>query len=280
MTGDYSEQKAINKQYWDALVAVNADTKGNDGYNVKGFLAGERSLHPIELAELPDVTGLSMLHLQCHFGKDTLTLADMGARVTGYDYSPAAIEKARWLATETGIEATFVEGDLYDAPKLIDGQFDAVFVSWGAINWLPDIQGWAGVVAHFVKPGGWFYMAEGHPVMATIDDEDPDPNGPVTVRYPYFHKPEPLRFTTTTAYADNETQLEVTENHEWFHPVGEVVTSLIDAGLRLEFLHEHPEITWRAMPYLVRGEPGQYRMPDDRPSIPLSFSLMAVKPEA
>ena len=274
MTSDYSDEKDINRRYWDALVPVNADT---EGYDVKGFLAGDRDLHPIELRELPDVSGLSLLHLQCHFGMDTLVLARKGASVTGYDYSPAAIEKARWLAAEVGIDATFIEGDLYDAPNLIDGQFDAVFVSWGAINWLPDIQGWAKVIAHFVKPGGWFYLAEGHPMAYAIDDEDPD--GPVTVRYPYFHKPDPLRFVTTTAYADNETQLEETENHEWFHPVGEVVTSLIDAGLRLEFLHEHPEITWRAMPYLVPGEPGQYRMPDDRPNMPLSFSLKAVKPK-
>ena len=276
MTSNYAKEKDINRRYWDALVAVNADTEGNDGYDVKGFLAGTRQLHPIELRELPDISGLSLLHLQCHFGMDTLLLARMGAKVTGYDYSSAAIEKARWLADEAGIEARFVQGDLYDAPDLVDGTFDAVFVSWGAINWLPDIQGWAKVVAHFVKPSGWFYLAEGHPVAYTIDDEDR--SGPVTVRYPYFHKPEPLRFQTTRAYADNETKLEVTENHEWFHPVGEVVTSLIDAGLRLEFLHEHPEITWRAMPYLVPGEPGQYRMPDDRPNIPLSYSLMAVNP--
>jgi SAM-dependent methyltransferase len=278
MSEDFADLKAINKKYWDALVAVNSDTEGNDGYNVKAFLAGEGDLHPIELAELPDVAGLSLLHLQCHFGMDTLKLARKGARVTGFDYSSAAIEKARWLAGEVGIDATFIEGDLYDAPDLIDGQFDAVFASWGAINWLPDIQAWAKVVADFVKPGGWFYLAEGHPVAYTIDDEDPD--GPVKVRYPYFHKPEPLCFQTTTAYADNDTQLEVTENHEWFHPVGEVVTSLIQAGLRLEFLNEHPEITWRAMPYLVPGAPGQYRMPDDRPNIPLSFSLLARKPEA
>jgi SAM-dependent methyltransferase len=277
MTSDYSKEKDINRRYWDALVAVNADTEGNDGYDIKGFLAGTRKLHPIELRELPDISGLSLLHLQCHFGMDTLLVARLGAKVTGFDYSSTAIEKARWLAVEAGIDARFVQGDLYEAPDLIDETFDAVFVSWGAINWLPDIQAWAKVVAHFVKPGGWFYLAEGHPVAYTIDDEDPD--GPVTVRYPYFHKPEPLRFQTTTAYADNETKLEVTENHEWFHPVGEVVTSLIDAGLRLEFLHEHPEITWRAMPYLVPGEPGQYRMPDDRPNIPLSYSLKAAKPK-
>ena len=276
MTSDYSDQKGINQRYWNALVEVNADTEGHDGYNIKGFLAGERELHPIELRELPDLAGLSLLHLQCHFGLDTLLLARKGATVTGFDYSPAAIRKARWLAGEAGIDATFVEGDLYDAPKLIDEQFDAVFVSWGAICWLPDIQAWAKVVSHFLKPGGWFYMADGHPVMFTIDDEDPD--GPVRVRYPYFHKPEPIRFETPTAYADNETKLEVTETHEWNHPIGEVVTSLIDAGLRIEFLHEHPEITWRAMPYLVPGERGQYRMPGDRPNIPLSFSLMAVKP--
>lgn len=158
MTCDYSDEKDINRRDWDALVAVNANTEGNDGYNVKEFLAGERDLHPIELRELPDVSSLSLLHLQCHFDLDTLTLARKGATVTGCYYSSATIEKARWPATRLGFDATFIEGDLYDAPDLISGQFDAVFVRWGAINWLLHIQGWAKVMAHFVKLGGWFYM--------------------------------------------------------------------------------------------------------------------------
>ena len=276
MANDYSKEKDLNRRYWDALVAVNADTEGYDGYNIKAFLQGERDLHLIELSELDDVAGLSLLHLQCHFGMDTLMLARRGARVTGFDYSTAAIEKARWLAGKAGIDARFIQGDIYQAPALIDATFDAVFVSWGALCWLPDIQGWARVVAHFLKPGGWFYLAEAHPVMNTIEDENTDET--VRVRYPYFHKPDPIRFDTQTAYTDNRTALAVTETHEWIHPIREVVTSLIDAGLRLEFLHEHPEITWRAMPYLVPGERGQYRMPDDRPNIPLSYSLKAVKP--
>jgi SAM-dependent methyltransferase len=276
MTNDYAREKDINRLYWDALVGVNTDIEGSDGYNIKGFLKGERDLHPIELRELDDLSGRTLLHLQCHFGLDTLLLARKGATVTGFDYSEAAIDKARWLAAEAGMEARFVRGDIYDAPDLIDGTFDAVFVSWGALNWLPDIEAWAKVVAHFVKPGGWFYLAEGHPMAHCIDDEVPD--GPVRVRYPYFHKPDPIRFNSTIAYADNKTKLAVTETHEWAHPVGEVVTSLIDAGLRLEFLHEHPEITWKAMPYLVPGDSGQYRMPDDRPNMPLSYSLKAVKP--
>lgn len=276
MTKDYADEKAINREYWDALVEVNASMEDEDGYDISGFLAGGRDLHPIELGELPDVDGLSLLHLQCHFGMDTLILARKGARVTGLDYAPAAIGKARWLAQQAGIDARFVEGDLYAAPTLIEGPFDAVFVSWGALCWLPDIQGWAKIVADFVKPGGWFYLAEGHPIAFTVDDEDPD--GPVRIRYPYFHKPEPLRFTSTTAYADNKTELEVTETREWNHPVGEVVTSLIEAGLQLSFLHEHPELPWRAMPYLVPGKPRQYQMPDDRPNIPLAYSLLATKP--
>lgn len=276
MTEDHGDKKDVNRAYWDALFAVNAAADTPDGYNVSGFLAGETDLHPIELGELPDLDGLSLLHLQCHFGLDTLRLARKGASVTGLDFSEPAIEKARWLAGEAGIEASFVHGDFHDAPKLIDGAFDAVFCSWGTVSWLPDIKRWAEIIAHFLKPGGWFYIADVHPTMLMMEDEDPE--GPVRVAYPYFHKPEPLRFESSVAYIDNETKLAVTETYEWNHPIGEIVTSLIDAGLRLDFLHEHPEITWMAFPFLVPGRRGQYRMPDDRPNFPLSFSLKATKP--
>ncbi len=184
-SSDYAEEKAVNREYWNQLVHINAGSEGHDGYNVAGLLRGERPLHAIEEAELGSVAGLSLLHLQCHFGVDTMILAQKGALVTGLDYSPDAITKARELAGKAGLDATFVEGDLYEAPSLIEGRFDLVYTGWGALNWLPDIERWAEVVAHFVKPGGAFYIAEWHPALATLDDERKD--GPATVAYSYFH---------------------------------------------------------------------------------------------
>ena len=273
---DYAEEKAVNRAYWNELVHINAESEGHDGYNVAGLLRGERPLHPIEDGELGPVDGLSLLHLQCHFGVDSLILAQRGAAVTGLDYSPDAIAKARELAEKAGLGATFVEGDLYDAPSLVEGQFDLVYTGWGALNWLPDIERWAAVVAHFVKPGGTFYIAEWHPALATLDDEQTE--GPATVAYSYFHKPNPLRWETEVAYSDGASKLESKTNYEWIHPIGEIVTALIKAGLRLDFLHEHDEVAWKALPIMVPGGHGQYRLPDGHPSFPLSFSIKATKP--
>ena len=262
-----------NRARWDELAAINRDSAM---YDVDSFRRGTRDLHPLELAEMGSVDGLDLLHLQCHFGLDTLVLARKGARVTGLDFSTEAIATARRLADEAGIDARFVEGDLYDAPKLIDGRFDMVFVTWGTICWLPDILAWARIVADFLRPGGRFYFADAHPYIQTFDDTDPD--GPMRVRFPYFHKPEPLLFEQVSAYADPHARTVNTRTFEWIHGVGEVVTALIDAGLRLDFLHEHAEIVWQAFPYLVQGEDGQYRIPADRPQVPLSYSLQASKP--
>ena len=268
---------AANRARWDELVAPHLTASG---YTVDALRAGDRRLHPIEESVIGDVAGLSVLHLQCHFGLDTLTLAQRGARVTGIDFSPKAITAARSLAEEVGLTATFVEGDLYDAPSLIDGRFDLVFTTWGTICWLPDLAGWAEVAAGFLKPGGRFYFADCHPVAYVWADEagacDP-PAGLFRTKYPYFHGSGPLDLDDPIDYASDFKPVN-TRSFEWVHTVGDIVTAVSAAGLTFEFLREHPEITWALLPSLVATEGGQYGWPEGtEPTLPLSLSFMARK---
>ena len=227
------------------------------------------------------MAGLDVLHLQCHFGVDSLILAQRGARVTGLDYAPSAIRAARALTVELGLDARFVEGSVYDAPALIDGRFDLVYVTWGTICWLPDLAGWARVAAHFLNPGGRFYFCDAHPAARVFDDSSEAaalPLGTLRVHYPYFHRPEPTACTVTADYADPTAELRNRRTYEWEHGVSDIVNAVIGAGLRLDWLREHDEIAWKLLPILVPGGHGQYRWPDGfEPRLPLSLSLSASK---
>ncbi|EDP66315.1 hypothetical protein BAL199_25249 [alpha proteobacterium BAL199] len=271
-----------NRMHWDELVGIHLGTTGSDGYNVAALKRGTRTLHAVEEAEIGSVDGLDVLHLQCHFGVDSLILAQRGARVIGLDYSPAAIAAARGLAAETGLDARFVEGNVYDAPRLIDGRFDLVFVTWGTICWLPDLPAWAGVVAHFLKPGGRFYFCDAHPAARVFDDSATAaalPLGTLRVHYPYFHRAEPTANTASVDYADPTAEIRNQRTYEWEHSVSDIVNAVIGAGLQLDWLHEHDEIAWNLLPILVPGGQGQYRWPDGfMPKLPLSLSLSARKP--
>src|SRR5205823_6481205 len=156
-----------NRKHWDELVSIHVKSAF---YTVDSVRQGRTSLHPLEIEELGDVRGKRLLHLQCHFGLDTLSWARLGAAVTGADFSDEAIRTARELASELQIPATFVLSNLYDLPGALDGQFDVVYTSHGVLGWLPDIAGWARVAAHFVKPGGFFYVAEIHPVAQVFEN--------------------------------------------------------------------------------------------------------------
>ena len=251
-------------------------------YDATSLRAGRAKKNAIEEAELGPVDGLRLLHLQCHFGRDSLILAQRGATVVGLDFSTPAIAAARALAAELGLadRTRFVEADLYDAPKAIaePASFDRVYVTWGAICWLPDIAGWARIVAHFLRPGGSLYLAEGHPAALVLDDAVPQPDGRPGFFVPYFHS-EPLVLDDPTDYADPEARLTNSRTCEWIHPLGSVVSALIAAGLRLDWLHEHDAITWRMFKCLVEGPDGLFRWPD-RPWLPLSYSLQATCPRA
>jgi SAM-dependent methyltransferase len=267
--------QTANRANWDERVGVHL---GPGGYDLTDLRQGRGRLDPIVEAELPGVSGKRVMHLQCHFGKDTLSLAQRGAEVVGLDFSAAAITAARDLATQLGLSARFVHADLYDAPAAVGEQaaFDLVFVTWGALPWLPDIRRWADIVAGFLKPGGAVYLAEGHPAALVLDDEAPQADGNPGFFLPYFHS-EALTFNQTTDYADPTACLTNSTTYEWVHPLGAVVTALLAAGLRLDWLHEHDAVTWQMFKCLTKGPDRLYRWPD-KPWLPLSYSLQATRP--
>ena len=269
--------RALNLANWDERVPIHLAAPAYSGT----LTTGDARLNAIEEAELGPVDGLRLLHLQCHFGRDTLMLAQRGATVVGLDFSTPAIATARALAAELQLtdRARFVEADLYDAPNAIPepASFDRVYVTWGALCWLPDIAGWARIVAHFLRPGGSLYLAEGHPAALVLDDTTLQSDGRPGFYVPYFHA-APLVLDDASDYADPDARLENSTTCQWIHPLGATVTSLIEAGLRLDWLREHDAVTWRMFACLVAGTDGLWRWPD-KPWLPLAFSLHATKPE-
>jgi SAM-dependent methyltransferase len=260
-----------NRRHWDELVPFH---KSSAYYDTDAFLAGKCSLRDLETRELGDVRGKTMLHLQCHFGMDTLSWARRGAIVTGVDFSPAAVSAAQKLAEDAGIEARFIECDVYSLPERLGYQFDIVFTSYGVLFWLPDISRWASVVSHFLRPGGTFYMAEFHPAAGMFDSTVDE----LRVIESYFRGEEPLRFDEDGSYADPEARLKNRTTYSWPHPVGEVLTALIDAGLQIEFVREFPYSIEQRFPFMTRGDDGYWHLPPEMPSIPMLYSLRAVKP--
>jgi SAM-dependent methyltransferase len=274
---DVEASFAANQRLWDAWTAVHA---AGEFYDLAGFREGGIRIRPYEIAALGDVTGKSLLHLQCHFGLDTLSWARLGAIVTGVDFSPAAIRLARELAADIGItDARFSESNVYQLPVRLADAFDIVYTSRGVLGWLPDIRGWARVVARFVRPGGRFYISEAHPVIQVFESEGVGPRE-LRLQYPYWEHGDPLIFDVHGSYADRDAELgaEHTE-HGWDHGLGEIVSALIDAGLRIDRLEEQPFLEWPA-DFLVEREPGSgvYVLPDGPGELPLMFSLLASKP--
>jgi SAM-dependent methyltransferase len=265
-----------NEALWAAWTRINAES---EFYDLAGFRRGGVRLREDEIAAIGDVTGRSLLHLQCHFGIDTLSWARLGARVTGADFSEPAIALARRLATELGFpEARFVRSDLYELPEVLDGQFDVVYTSRGVLGWLPDIGRWARVVAHFVRPGGTFFINEIHPVAQALENDGVG-RGELRLAYPYWEHREPLTFEVHGSYADPTADAGDVVEHGWNHGLGEIVSALVDAGLRIESLVEHPYLDWAA-DFLVQrpGGPGWWLPPDAGGELPLMFSLRATRP--
>ena len=275
-----------NRARWDESVAIHV---ASEGYDLEGFLRGEKSLYEVEMREVGDVRGKRLLHLQCHFGMDTLNWARLGATVTGLDFSGPAIEQARKLAAEIGVtDATFVQSDLYAAREAISGQFDVVYTGIGALCWLHDIREWARIAAHFVAPGGFLYVYEGHPVLWALEYERDDQL--LVLGEPYFERAKASEYDGEYTYVDGPA-LKNTKTYEWNHGLGEIVTALIEAGLRLEFLHEHREVAWQALPWMVSDDAeaspetsrhqrrSAWRLPEaQRDACPLMYSLKASKP--
>jgi SAM-dependent methyltransferase len=270
------EWHSANRANWDERVGVHL---GPRGYTLTDLRAGQGRLNAIEEAELPPVAGKRVLHLQCHFGADTLCLAQRGATVVGLDFSTPAITAARALAAELGLSdrAQFIEADVYDTVRAIPQPhgFDMVFVTWGALCWLPDTVRWAEIVATILRPGGQLYLAEGHPSAYVFDDETRAADGRPGWFAPYFGH-APIAIDDTRDYMDPEARLVHSRIFNWIHPLGELLTGLITSGLTLEWLHEHDCITWRMFECLVEDAVGLYRWPD-KPWLPLAFSLLATR---
>lgn len=270
---DPTEYMNANRAHWDEITPVHV---ASEFYDVDGFRGNPNRLKPVELTEVGDVREKKLLHLQCHFGVDTLSWANQGASVTGIDYSEPAIEQARALAAELEIPATFIVSNIYDSQAALDERFDIVFTSYGVLCWLPDLTRWAQIAAHFVKPGGFFYIAEFHPISMIFDDAaDADD---LRVKYPYFPSAEPLRFDDVGDYTDRNVKVASGTTYEFLHPVGDVVTSLIDAGLRIDFLHEFPFSTYQFLPFTEKRDDEKVYLTKHDGSLPLLFSIKATKP--
>ena len=261
-----------NLSNWNRRAVLHArDETGT--YDVAGFLAGRDKLHTIEAAEIGHVQGKRVAHLQCHFGLDTLSLARRGADVTGLDFSPVAIEAARDLAARVGLPATFVQADVYEAREHLQGLFDLVFVTWGTICWLPDIHRWGAVVASLLAPGGFLYLADTHPSAMVLDERGGRYEPTFAWRTP---KEKPDRFVESQTYTGDAFPAS-SESFNWIHPLSDILGSLIGAGLRLDFLHEHEVLPYKLFPSMVPADNGFYRLPDGAVPFPLSFSLKMAK---
>ena len=270
-----SEQEYVeaNRRHWDEAVAYHV---ASALYDVARFKQAPDRLKPLELAEVGDVRGKTLLHLQCHFGIDSISWARQGAVVTAVDFSPNAIAQARLLAAEVGAGVRFIESDVDALPGRLHEQFDVVFTSYGVLGWLPDIRRWAQVAAGFVKPGGVFYIVEFHPIPDVFDDRVTD--GELQVAYPYFPQAEPLAFDNPGTYADPAAQMRHRRTYNFPFTLGDVVTGLVEAGLRIEFLHEFPYSFGRHLPFTHEVGPGNVRLIRHDGSLPLLFSIRATKP--
>jgi SAM-dependent methyltransferase len=240
-----------NLKHWNEVTPIHAKSQS---YDVEGFKKGRCTLMPLEREEVGDVTGKSLLHLQCHFGLDTMSWARLSQRLR--------------------IDAHFICSDIYDLPKLLKENFDIVFTSNGVLCWLPDLLGWAKIIARFLKPGGFFYILESHPVTNVF--EDGKDTKKLKARYSYFHSPQPTKWVPEGTYADKEAEVS-NPTFEWTHPLSDIINSLISAGLTIDFLHEFPYLNWDCFPFMEKDKEGLWRFKEGKETIPLMFSLKAAK---
>ncbi len=269
---DMNEHFHANQKLWDAWTREH---EKSPFYDVAGFRAGKDRLRSIELDELgPVVAGKSLLHLQCHFGMDTLAWARRGAKVTGVDFSPQSIDLAQSLSQELAIPAEFVCSDIDHLLEALSGQFDIVFTSYGVLHWLDNLQRWAEVIAHFLKPGGIFYIVEDHPTMRMFSSSEDGPKLGLKLANPYFFSPTPDPVETQGSYASPDDP-ETYQFYIWNHSIGEVLNSLISVGLRIEYLHEFPYAARAKFPMMEKGADGWWRLPPEYVQIPFLFSLQA-----
>ena len=266
MSDTFDKYFETNRQTWNEKVNIHA---GSAFYDMEGFKKGATSLNQFEIDALGDVSGKSLLHLQCHFGQDTLSWSRMGARCTGVDISENAIELARKLASELEQDASFVCCNVLDTSSHVKEVFDIVFTSYGVIGWLPDLQPWANMIAERLRPGGTFYLVEFHPIVWMFDYLEKEP----VIRYGY-HQKEAIYEEYQGTYADTDSSM-ISKEYGWNHGLGEVISSLTKAGLKIEYLQEHDVSPYEIFPNLIKNKEGMFEMSEKL--YPLLFSVKATR---
>ncbi len=269
---------SINQASWDERAPAHA---ASPDYAIDRFVADPHHLSDVVRFDLPrlgDVRGVRGLHLQCHIGTDTLSLARLGADMTGLDFSGASLAQARLLAQRAGPPVAFVEGTVDDAVGLLGSEsFDLVFTGIGALCWLPRIADWAHTVATLLRPGGRLFLREGHPMLWALDD--PRPDGLLVVEHPYVERDEPLVWEEGGTYVQTDQVFSTTVTHEWNHGLGEIVTALLENGMQLTMLVEHDSVPWDALPGMMQQVPGgEWRLADRPWRLPHSYTLQATRP--
>ncbi len=263
------EMFAANKELWNKRTAVHLDSSF---YNKQGFINGNTILTPIELSELKDVAGKTMLHLQCHFGMDSLNWQRLGAQVTGVDFSDTAIDEAKKLNEQLGYKAEFICSDIYDfTPALSKSEqgFDIVFTSYGTIGWLPDLDRWAQVVASNLKLGGIFYMADFHPVLWMFDNDF------TKIEYAY-HKTDPIVEENQATYTENNEPI-INKEYGWNHSISEILNALLQQGLQLQFFNEHNYSPYNCFNNTVEFDKNKWHIKGMEGKLPMVYSLMMKK---
>ena len=264
---NYDQYFQANRELWNKRTAVHKDSSF---YDVAGFKAGTNTLTPIELNEVGDVKGKSLLHLQCHFGMDTLSWARRGAIVTGVDLSDKAVKIAGELSKELNIPAEFICCNVYDSLQYINRQFDIVFTSYGVIGWLPDLNKWANIIAQLLKHGGTFYMVEFHPVVWMMDENFQ------YIKY-HYHNEAVIVEDQSGTYADRNADIHYKE-YSWNHSISEVLNSLIKHGLTIQHFNEFNYSCYDCFNNVIQGEDGYWRVKGLENKIPMMYSVKAVKP--
>lgn len=274
-----TDYRAANQAMWDERAPAHA---GSPDYAIEAFVADPEFLSHVVRFDRPrlgDLTGVRGLHLQCHIGTDTVSLARLGARMTGLDYSTAALEQARTLAQRLELDVDFVAADAYDAVEALGGQqFDLVFTGIGALCWLPDIARWAAVVDGLLRPGGRLFLREGHPMLWAVDEDRMDV---LAVEYAYVEVAEPVGYDDGgTSYVQTDGGFHHRMSYTWNHGLGEIVTALLDRGLLLTQLVEHDSVPWEALPgRMVKDDVDEeWRLAERPERLPLTYTLQAVKP--
>jgi SAM-dependent methyltransferase len=268
----------FNRANWDERAPAHA---ASPDYAFDQFIADSEFLSAVVRFDLPrlgEIDGLRGVHLQCHVGTDTISLARLGARMTGLDLSPASLRQGRRLAERTGDEVEFVEAELYDAVSVLGaGEFDLVYTGIGALCWLPSVTRWANVVSELLVPGGRLFIREGHPMMWSLDDEREDEL--LAVEYPYFEREQPTVSEHSGTYVETDVSFAENVTHQWNHGLGEIVTALLDEGLRLTMLVEHDTVPWEAFPgHMERLEGGEWRLADRPARLAHTYTLQACSP--